>query len=324
MDALGQTTSTAVRTTVFPGFFVSPGFPFYPSPGPFPFPSTMPFVFEVNVSQPVHRTSQTFLSWDEAVAFAASLWNRAQNGEFGPIDGGQVQVTIRDSRGVTRMYPEQAQSFQRQLVAYRRRDPRRFSRFTRFPRSGTVTLAGPYGHLESGTLGQRPVEVVGGAQVLAQELRDYAVGVLATLYSALELNPPVPAIEQSGVFSGLTFYTAEAYAARFPDFELPSPGLQGASPGQVFVINVDELVRYGQALEAQTTPGQFAPPQDTIRVVVAPDAAQAATIAEPGSEWALLQSAPIAPLPREQRRLSPGVIAAGIAATAVAAFLLFA
>lgn len=169
-----------------------------------------------------------------------------------------------------------------------------------------------YGHLGSnGQLGQRPVESVNGVQRLTREMRDYAVGVLASMYAAPGLQPDVPALTAaSNVFTGYTFYSAA------PGTTPVAPGLPSVAPGSLIVINVDDLVRFGQALGAQ----QAGTP---IRVVVAPDAAQAATIATSGSEWALLESAPVAAIPAEKKGLSPGVVAAGLAAAAVAALLIF-
>lgn len=166
-----------------------------------------------------------------------------------------------------------------------------------------------YGHL-----GQvAATEVVNGVQRLTREMRDHAVGVLAAMYAAPGLDPPVPAITAaSDVFAGYTFYTSEAYAARFPGVAPPAQGLNPvASTGYVVVINTNDLV-LGRA------PGQ-------IRVVLAADVAQASTIATPGSEWALLESAPVAAVPVApvEKKISPVAIAAGLAAAAVAAVLIF-
>lgn len=167
-----------------------------------------------------------------------------------------------------------------------------------------------YGHLGQDDLNL--VEVVNGSQRLTQAWRDNAVGVLASMYAAAGLDPAVPAITAaSDVFAGYTFYTREAYEARFSSVQLPSPGLSSvSSTGYVVVINVEDLRLFG------TTPGR-------IRVVLAADIAQAATITAPGSEWALLESTPVVAVPAEKKGISPAVIAAGLAAAAVAAVLIF-
>jgi hypothetical protein len=143
-------------------------------------------------------------------------------------------------------------------------------------------------------------------------MRDYAVGALAGMYAAPGLQPDVPAITAaSDVFTAYTFYPA---APGTP----VAPGLPPTPAGSFIVINADDLVRFGQALAAQQ-------PGTPIRVVVAPDAQQAATIATAGSEWAFLETAAVQGPPAvEKKGLSPGVIAAGIAAAAVAALLIFA
>jgi hypothetical protein len=195
----------------------------------------------------------------------------------------------------------------------------------------SVVLGGPYAHLSGsgqlGQLGQRPVEVfdytgpgglqVNGVQRLTREMRDYAVGVLASMYAAPGLQPDVPAITAaSDVFTAYTFYPA---ANGTP----VAPGLPQTPAGSFIVINADDLVRFGQALAAQQ--GALVSTAPPIRVVVAPDAQQAATIAIAGSEWAFLETAAVQGPPAvEKKTLSPGVIAAGIAAAAVAALLIFA
>jgi hypothetical protein len=313
-DQNGGTTRVVTRQV----FFQPQPYPYYPYsyPPTFAPSAAMQFTFEVMAEQPVSTDTRVLNSWAEALAHAQALYTQTPRAS---------RVIVTDQSGARRIYPGAAPQpyFPQQPFA----TP--YPYFSLFPTSITRTRIRT---LAGGTLGQRPVEVfdytgpgglqVNGVQRLTREARDYAVGVLATLYSSLELNPPVPAIEQSGVFSGLTFYTADAYAARFPDFNLPQPGLQGAAPGSLFVINVDDLVRFGQALASPTT----APPQDTIRVVVAPDAQQAATIATTGSDWAFLETTPIAtPAPApEKKGVSPAAIAAGIAAAAVAAILIFA
>jgi len=312
---VGQTTAT-VTTSVFRPIpiFSQPVFAVTPRYFPPFVPSAAPFTFDVTIARPVHTISQAFASWDEALAYAAQLFNQAQSGQFGVVEpGSQVQITIRDSRGVTRIYPETTASYAPPIysppVYPFPISPRVFTAPI-FPfRSRFVALAGPYAHLSgSGQLGQRPVEITNGVQRLTKEMRDYAVGVLASMYAAPGLQPDVPAITAaSDVFTSYTFYPAATGAP-------VAPGLPQTTPGSIIVINVDDLVASGQALDAQ----QAASP---IRVVIAPDGQQAATIATAGSEWALLESAPAAAMPVEKKGVSPAVVA-GIAAVAVAALLL--
>jgi hypothetical protein len=281
-------------------------FPFYP-PYPFayspypaataPFAAAQSFMFEVMAEQPVRTDSRTFNTWGEALAHAQNLFTATP---------GATRVVVTDQNGVRRVVPGAYGP-----AAY---GPSYFPTVVQagfghgFGR-GIVTVAGPYGHLgESGTVGQRPVEAVNGSQRLGQDARNYAVGVLAGLYAAQGLEPAVtdPAVATAGV-SGFTFYTADAWRQRFPNVELPQPGLS-APGGSVVVINVDDLLRFGQGQQRSIRAITTSPPQ-------------AMAIALGGSEWALLESAPIgAP---ERRGFSPAVIAA-LAAAAVAALLLLA
>jgi hypothetical protein len=301
---LGQDATTATRVVTgqvlfAPQQFYPYSYPQYPQYG-FPAQVAQQFTFEVLAEQPVRTDSRTLNSWAEALAHAQTLYT---------VTSGATRVVVTDQNGVKRIFPTAAPYPGFQDYGYQRQRTR--GTLVPFSVTRSVVLGGPYAHLSgTGQLGQLPVETVNGVQQLTTGARNGVVGTLAALYAAQGLDPAVDAITAaSDVFAGFTFYTGEAYMARFPGGTLPAQGLSPvSSTGYVVIINKSDIEN-GMP----------------VRVVLAPDVAQAATIAQPGSEWALLESAPIpAAPPVEKKTLSPGVIAAGIAAAAVAALLIFA
>jgi hypothetical protein len=202
--------------------------------------------------------------------------------------------------------------------------------------SRSVALAGPFAGLSNGpsTLGQfLSPTLIDDAQWILTERRGDVVSSLAQLYradgfpEAAITTPEEEVLRTTAGVERFTLYTDAGYLEAFPGADLaPVPrGLPLAPAGTVIIIN---HLDHGRALTGE---------QNFVRVAYVGSIETARQVARAGSQWAVLgyaeaapevapplrEPAPPTPAVAARPGISPAVIAAGVAAAAVAALLLF-